>query len=81
MTGTGDSLPAYTDSKRLHPVPGGVVHDPAAKGSTRYAKHKVQEGSDMEIGASEGPHVDKAPGDEELRDEEAMDKVERKIDP
>jgi hypothetical protein len=57
------------------------VHDPAAKGSTRYTKHKVQEESDMEAGASEGPRVDKAPGDEELGDEEAMDKVERKVDP
>jgi hypothetical protein len=57
-----------------------VVKDPAAKGDTRYAKHKQQE-SDVEVGASEGPYVDKAPGDEELPDEEAMDKVERKVNP
>ncbi len=33
------------------------------------------------MGASEGPGVDKAPGDEELGDEEAMDKVDRKVVP
>lgn len=81
MTGTGDTLPAQTDSKRLHPVPGGVVHDPKAKGSKRYEKHIRQKGSDLDYGASEGPGVDKAPGDEELGDEEAMDKVERKVKP
>ena len=81
MTGTGDTLPTQTDSKRLHPVPGGVVHDPKAKGSTRYEKHIRQKGPDLDYGASEGPGVDRPPGDEELRDEEAIDKVERKIDP
>jgi len=76
LTGTGDTLPSTIGSKRLHDVPGGVTHDPFAKGSTRMEKHKVQP-SDME-GASEGPRTDKAPGQEELTDEQAMDRMERK---
>lgn len=71
-------MPSQTDSKRLHNVPGGVVHDTNAKGSTRYEKHIVQD-SNVNHGASAGPRVDKAPGDEELSDEAAMDKVERKV--
>lgn len=78
LTGTGDTMPSQTDSKRLHNVPGGVVHDPNAKGSTRYEKHIVGD-SDVNHGASEGPGVDKAPGDEEISDEAAMDKLEKKI--
>ena len=77
MTGTGDSLPSQVDSKRLHNVPGGVVHDPNAKGSTRYEKH-IKGPSDVEAGASEGPLVDRAPGEEDLTDEQAMDRLERK---
>lgn len=61
-------------------MPGGVVNDPNAKGSSRYEKHIRQKGGDVEHGASDGPMVEKAPGDEDLGDEEAMDKVERKID-
>jgi hypothetical protein len=80
MTGIGDALPSQIGSKRLHDVPGGVVHDPQAKGSTRFEKHKAQNKSDQELGATEGPQVDKAPGDETLADEEAMDKVDRKVD-
>jgi len=79
ITGTGDTLPSEIDSKRLHNVPGGVVHDPAAKGSTRYEKHHQQKGGDVEFGAAEGPAVEKAPGDEQLGDEEAMDNVEAKV--
>ena len=37
------------------------------------AKHKVQD-SELE----EGAMVDRAPGDENLTDEQAMDKLERK---
>ncbi len=62
-------------------MPGGVVHDPKAKGSTRYEKHIRQQGSELDYGASDGPRVDKVPGDEELPDDEAMDKVERKVEP
>ena len=61
-------------------MPGGVVHDPKAKGSTRYEKHIAQGGGDVEYGAGEGPGVDRAPGDEDLGDEEAMDKLEAKVD-
>ena len=57
-------------------MPGGVTHDPVAKGSTRMDKHKVQP-SDM-AGASSGPGTDRAPGDEDLTDEQAMDQIERK---
>jgi hypothetical protein len=74
-------LPSQVDSKRLHPVPGGVVNDPNAKGSLRYEKHIRQKGGDVEHGASEGPSVDKVPGDEELGDQEAMDKVDGKVTP
>jgi hypothetical protein len=81
LTGLGDTLPSQTDSKRLHPVPGGVVNDPRAKGSTRYEKHIRQKGSDLDHEAGEGPGVEKAPGMEELGDEEAMDNVERKLEP
>lgn len=81
LTGLGDTLPSQTDSKRLHPVPGGVVNDPHAKGSTRYEKHIRQKGSDLDHGAGEGPGVEKVPGMEGLGDEEAMDKVERKLVP
>jgi hypothetical protein len=80
MTGIGDALPSQIGSKRMHDVPSGVVHDPQAKGSTRFEKHKVQNESDLELGASEGPRVDRVPGDEDLADEEVMDKVERKVD-
>ena len=41
-------------------------------------EHKKQ-ASEFEEGASEGALVDRAPGDENLTDEQAMDKVERKI--
>jgi len=78
LTGTGDTMPSQTDSKRLHNVPGGVVHDPNAKGSTRREQHIVGD-SDVNHGASEGPGVDRAPGDEGLSDDAAMDKVERKV--
>ena len=80
MTGIGDALPSQISSKRMHDVPGGVVHDPQAKGSTRSEKHKVGKERDQELGAAEGPQVDKPPGDEDLPDEEVMDKVERKVD-
>lgn len=77
LTGTGDALPSQVDSKRLHNVPGGVVHNPMAKGSTRYEKH-IKQASDVDAGASEGPQVDRAPGEEDLGDEQAMDQLERK---
>lgn len=80
MTGIGDALPSQIGSKRLHDVPSGVVHDPQAKGSTRFEKHKVQKDGDQAIGAGEGPQVDRPPGDEDLADEEVMDKVDRKVD-
>lgn len=59
-------------------MPGGVTQDPFAKGSTRMTDHKKQV-SDFEKGASDGPLADKAPGDEDLTDEQAMDKIERKV--
>lgn len=77
LTGTGDALPAQVGSKRLHQVPGGVTHDDNAKGSTRYTEH-IKQPTDEDKGASEGPQVERAPGDEQLTDEQAMDKVERK---
>ncbi|EXJ72169.1 uncharacterized protein A1O5_04673 [Cladophialophora psammophila CBS 110553] len=77
LTGTGDTLPSQVDSKRLHSVPGGVTHDPFAKGSTRMTEHKVQP-SDFVQGASEGPRTDRAPGQEGLSDEQVMDKIERR---
>ena len=77
LTGTGDALPSQVDSKRLHAVPGGVTHDPKAKGSTRYTNHTAQQ-SEFETGASEGPQTTNAPGDEGLSNEEAMDKIEKK---
>lgn len=80
ITGTGDALPSQIGSKRLHDVPGGVTHDPQAKGSTRFEKHKKQAGGDQDYGAGEGPQVDRAPGDEGLGNEEAMDKLERKVE-
>lgn len=57
-----------------------MVNDPAARGSKRDEKLIKQGNADVEYGASEGPGVDKAPGDEDLGDAEAMDKVERKIE-
>jgi hypothetical protein len=60
----------------MHDVPGGVTHDPAAKGSTRYTEHRAQPNGFG--GASEGPRTDKAPGQEDMTDEQAMDQVERK---
>lgn len=61
-------------------MPRGVVEDPTAKGFLRYEKH-IRRDRDIEVGASEGPCVDKAPEDKELNDEEAMHKVERKVNP
>lgn len=77
ITGTGDALPSTIDSKRLHNVPGGVTTDPFAKGSTRMEAHKKQE-SEFVTGASDGPQTDRAPGQEELSDDQAMDNIERK---
>lgn len=77
ITGTGDALPSQIDSKRLHNVPGGVTHDPIAKGSTRMTAHKTTE-SDFVTGASDGPLADRAPGQEQLSDEQVMDQIESK---
>ena len=57
-----------------------AVHDPQAKGSTRFEKHKAQSTGDQEYAAGEGPQVDRAPGDENISDEAAMDKVENKVE-
>lgn len=54
-----------------------MTHDDQAKGSTRYTAHKVQQ-SEFVTGASDGPNVDRAPGDEQLTDNQAMDKLEKK---
>jgi len=78
LTGTGDSLPGQVDSKRLHNVPGGVTKDPFAKGSTRMTEHKKNP-TDFEKGATDGPLTDRAPGEEELSDEQVMDSHERKV--
>lgn len=78
ISGTGDALPSQVDSKRLHNVPGGVTHDDNAKGSDRYTKHIAQQ-SHLETGASDGPGTERAPGDENLTEEQAMDKLERKV--
>ena len=42
------------------------------------ADHKVQQ-SEFVTGASDGPQTERAPGDEDLTDEQAMDKIERKV--
>lgn len=76
ITATGDALPSQVDSKRLHNAPGGVTSDPFAKGSTRMTAHKTME-SEFVAGASEGPLADRAPGQEELSDEQVMDNIER----
>ena len=79
LTGTGDALPSQVDSKRLHSVPGGVTHDPTAKGSTRYTSH-IRQTHEQNAGASEGPGVDEVPGEEEMSREEGMNAVERKVE-
>ena len=56
-------------------MPGGVTHDDNAKGSTRYTAHIKQ---DSEFATNNGPQTDRAPGDENLTDDQAMDKLERK---
>lgn len=58
-------------------MPGGVTHDSNAKGSDRYTKHIAGQ-SEIETGASEGAQVERAPGDEKLTNDQAMDKIERK---
>ncbi|KAL9109343.1 MAG: hypothetical protein Q9227_005973 [Pyrenula ochraceoflavens] len=78
LTGTGDSLPSTVDSKRLHNVPGGVVNDPTAKGSTRYEQHVRQKGPDEEYGAAEGPYVSAPPGREGDSADKVTEDVERK---
>jgi len=78
MTGTGDALPSQVDSKRLHQVPGGVTHDPNAKGSTRYTEHIAQQ-SDFEKGASEGSQAERVPGQENLSQGQVTDQAERKM--
>ena len=78
VTGTGDTLPAQIDSKRMHNVPGGVTQDPQAKGSTRFEAHKASD-PDVERGATEGSAVEQnVPGLEDLTPEEAAEKVGRK---
>jgi hypothetical protein len=62
----------------MHNVPGGVTHDDVAKGSTRMTNHKVQR-SEFDTGAGDGPQTGRAPGDEDLTDEQAMDQLERKV--
>ncbi|MCJ1481274.1 hypothetical protein MMC06_001431 [Schaereria dolodes] len=44
LTGTGDQLPAQTESKRLHMS----ANNPLSKGHDRYDKHTVQKESDLE---------------------------------
>lgn len=80
MTGIGDALPSQIGSKRLHDVPSGVVHDPHAKGSTRFEKHKVQKDGDQALGAGEGLQAERVPGDEDLADEKVMNKIDHKVD-
>lgn len=53
------------------------MHDHNATGSTIYEKY-IKGGSDVDHNTSEGPGVDKARGDEEISDEAAMDKMEKK---
>lgn len=78
MTGTGDALPSQVDSKRLHQVPGGVTHDPNAKGSTRYTEHIAQQ-SEFVTGASDGPQAEAAPGQEKLSQDQITDQAEKKL--
>ena len=58
ITGTGDSLPAEVDQKRLHNVMEGDV----TKGHPRYEAHVRQKGSDYDKLASDGAQ------EEEVRD-------------
>jgi len=80
LTGTGDAMPGHTDTKRLHAVPGGVVHNPEAKGSTRRAAHVAEKRGGVDPQPSDGPYVDRAPGMEDLDDQEAMDQVDTKVE-
>ena len=48
------------------------------KGDARMAAHKKQT-SEFDEGAGAGPQTDRAPGDESLTDEQAMDKLEKKV--
>ncbi|KAK4694589.1 hypothetical protein P7C71_g3018, partial [Lecanoromycetidae sp. Uapishka_2] len=54
VTGTGDSMPSETASKRL----GNLTNADLSKGHGRYDKHVRQKGSDQEQGASEGAAED-----------------------
>ena len=58
MTGTGDTLGAEVETKRLHM--GG--NDPLSKGHQRYDKHMRQKESDFEKFAGEGPGMQQDEG-------------------
>lgn len=74
LTGTGDQLPAQVESKRLHMG----ANDPFSKGHDRMDKHRRHKESELERYAGEGVDVDKAPGEEELGQEEVRDRRDRK---
>ena len=78
VSASGHAMPAQTDSKRMHNVPGGVVNDPNAKGHSRYERHIRQAGGDQQYGASDGPGVEEAAGMEEMGQEQMRDQVETK---
>ncbi len=75
MTGTGDTLPATVESKRMH----FGANEPFAKGHDRMDKHRRQNESDLERYAGAGVDVDRAPGDEELSQEELREKRDNKV--
>jgi len=77
LTGTGDSLPGQTASKRLHPTPGGGPHDPLSKGHPRTEKH-AKGVSDFEAGAAASHEVEETASGDKLYEEKIEDEYAKR---
>ncbi|PVH95679.1 hypothetical protein DM02DRAFT_617734 [Periconia macrospinosa] len=69
MTGIGDQMPSNIEKKTFDNTP----YDPRAKGDVRTYKHDVQR-NDFDLMAQADHNVRPAPGEEELSQEELLDK-------
>lgn len=71
VTGTGEQITSNIEKKNLDDV----NYDPRAKGSAQYTKHVRQDNPLDSLKHGAGSHnVEAAPGEEELRQDELLDK-------
>lgn len=71
VTGTGDQMTSNIEKKNMDDA----NYDPRAKGSARYAKHARQDNPlDSSNHGAASHDVEAAPGEEELGQDELLDK-------